>query len=111
MKRDTRLAVFEKFPGRCGYCGCGINLQSMQVDHIHPRVAGGTDAMENLLPACRPCNNYKLFFTLEEFRRMIGDQINLLRRNATNFRHAERFGLVQATVPERIVFYFERSAE
>ncbi len=111
MKRETRLAVFEKFPGRCAYCGCEINIQSMQVDHVHPKVAGGTDEMRNLLPSCRPCNNYKLFFGLEEFRTMIANQIALLRRNATNFRHAERYGLVQVTVPDKITFYFERAGE
>ena len=110
MARIDRQAVFAKCGGRCAYCGCVLeSLKAMQVDHIKPKVFGGTDAPDNLLPACRPCNNYKLFFSLEEFRTMVADQINLLRRNATNFRHAERFGLVKSTVPERIVFHFEQS--
>lgn len=84
-----------------------MDITSMQVDHVHPKVMGGTDDPSNLLPACRPCNNYKLFFPLEQFRKMIATQIELLRRNSMNFRTAERFGLVQA-MPREIVFYFER---
>ncbi len=109
INKATREAVYAKCGGRCGYCGTELpTIKAMQVDHIAPKIFRGTDDFDNLLPACRPCNNYKLFFSLEEFRTMVANQIELLRRNATNLRHAERFGLVKPTVPERITFYFEQ---
>lgn len=107
MAKIDRQAVYAKCGGRCAYCGTPMELKAMQVDHIHPKVMGGTDDLANLAPACRYCNNYKLFYPLEYFRKMIGDQINLLRRNSMNFRTAERYGLV-AAAPREIVFYFEQ---
>lgn len=107
MPKIDRAAVYAKCQGRCAYCGLPIELAQMQVDHVHPKVAGGTDDLRNLAPACRYCNNYKLFFPLEHFRKMVADQINLLRRNSMNFRTAERYGLVTPH-PREIVFYFER---
>jgi|SRR5882762_2852828 len=106
-RRELRELVYAKCGSRCGYCGLEIAFREMQMDHIHPRVAGGVDHIDNLMPSCRRCNNYKLFFTLDQFRKMVATQIDLLRRNSMNFRTAERFGLVQA-MPWEIVFYFER---
>jgi 5-methylcytosine-specific restriction endonuclease McrA len=106
-RQHLRELVYAKCSGHCGYCGLAIVPREMQMDHVHPRVAGGLDHIDNLLPSCRKCNNYKLFFTLEQFRKMIATQVELLRRNSMNFRTAERFGLVQA-LPREIVFYFER---
>lgn len=47
--------------GRCGYC---LSRQeyvwgTLEVEHIIPLAAGGTDAEENLWLACRPCNSHK----------------------------------------------------
>lgn len=107
-RKAIRAAVYAKCSGHCAYCGSPIAIETMQIDHVHPKVAGGVDSIENMVPACRYCNNYKLFFTLEQFRQMIANQIELLRRNSMNFRTAERYGLVSA-MPREIVFYFERS--
>lgn len=106
-RQQLRALIYEKCGGRCGYCGMAVTYREMQMDHMHPRVAGGLDHIDNLLPSCRCCNNYKLFYPLEQFRKMIATQIQLLRRNSMNFRTAERFGLVQE-LPREIVFYFER---
>jgi len=109
------------------YCGEEITLKAMQVDHIKPKrnfprydggyyhcpLLGGTqvthdvDAMENLNPSCRKCNNFKTAMSLEEFRRELEAQVVRARRYSVNFRMAEKFGLIQAE--ERpIVFYFEK---
>ncbi len=110
ISKALRAEVYAKCHGRCGYCGVSLpTIQAMQVDHMHPKQFGGKDEIGNLMPSCRPCNNYKTVFSLEEFRRMVANQIELLRRYASNYRHAERFGLVQASVPDRIVFHFERT--
>lgn len=107
-RKERREAVYAKCGGRCGYCGHEITIQTMQIDHIHPKVMGGTDELSNLLPACRACNSYKLFWPLEKFREMIASQVELLRRNTMNFRMAERYGLT-FTYPSEVVFYFERA--
>lgn len=80
----------------------------MQIDHIMAHMLGGTNAIENLNPSCRHCNNYKATFNLEEFRRMVASQIDLCRRYSRNFRTAERFGFISVAVPTQVLFYFER---
>ena len=34
MTKDKRLKVYNKFDGRCAYCGQKIEYKDMQVDHI-----------------------------------------------------------------------------
>jgi 5-methylcytosine-specific restriction endonuclease McrA len=40
----------------CVYCGSSENLT---VDHIRPKSKGGGDTADNLVTACRPCNQAK----------------------------------------------------
>lgn len=46
---------------RCGYCLTqqALAYGLLEVDHIIPVAAGGTDDPDNLWLACRPCNQYK----------------------------------------------------
>ena len=52
MKRDTR-EIFFRDGRKCSHCG---STYALQIDHIIPRAAGGTDAPENLRVLCRKCN-------------------------------------------------------
>ncbi len=50
----TRRNLFQRDGHRCQYCGrSGIALS---IDHVLPRSRGGTDAWENVVTACLPCN-------------------------------------------------------
>ena len=108
VSTKIRKQVYQKFDGRCAYCGYEITQGQMQVDHIHPKALNGSDDMENLNPACHPCNNYKVTFSIEELRRQIGRQVERARRYSVNFRLAERYGLIELT-GSPVVFYFERA--
>jgi len=46
---------------RCGYCLTPQEIVSMrlEIEHLQPVAAGGTDAEENLWLACRNCNGFK----------------------------------------------------
>ena len=115
LNKSERLAVYDKTNGHCAYCGKEITLQQMQVDHVVPvefyeaYKAMGQDlnAMDNLLPACRSCNNYKHTLTLEKFRAAIEHTPDVLARDSVTYRNAVRFGLVTPT-PGPVTFYFER---
>ena len=110
-----REAVFAKTGGRCAYCGTELTLRTMQVDHIIPVefydaykcMGQDLNAMDNLFPACRSCNNYKHTLTLEKFRAAIEHTPDVLARDSVTYRNAVRFGLVTPT-PGPVTFYFER---
>jgi uncharacterized protein (TIGR02646 family) len=112
MKEELRLKVFNKYSGRCAYCGCKITIKNFQVDHIWPQHIAHHQAglsshrFENLNPSCRKCNNYKHGMRLEEFRVELGLQISRLKRHA-QFDRALRYGQVKIT-ESPIIFYFER---
>ena len=60
------LVLLDYYDRRCGYCGDG---GSMEADHRTPLVRGGSHRIENIIPACRPCNQEKATMTEMEFRR------------------------------------------
>lgn len=51
----NRDLVLTKNDGRCVYCGDPADT----IDHVIPRSKGGTDDLDNLVPACRDCNSRK----------------------------------------------------
>jgi hypothetical protein len=67
-----RARVWAKTAGHCWYCGTRMNpWQDFCVDHVMPRVHGGADTLENLVPCCSLCNERKGTKTVEEFREVI----------------------------------------
>jgi 5-methylcytosine-specific restriction endonuclease McrA len=50
----------------CAYCG--ERGAPLQPDHRVPLARGGSNDIENILPACRRCNQRKALLTEEEFR-------------------------------------------
>lgn len=65
--RVLRVTVFERDDFTCQYCGArGVSLQC---DHIIPVSRGGSNELDNLTTACRPCNQSKRAKTPEEWQR------------------------------------------
>lgn len=65
----TRVQLVERFAefgNACVYCG--RDDCSMTPDHVIPLSRGGTNAIENIEPACRSCNCSKGTKTADEFR-------------------------------------------
>lgn len=110
ISQKVRHIVYEKYNGRCAYCGRPIEYKDMQVDHFKPQRAWnkedfGTDEINNLMPACRMCNHYKRAHDLETFRRYIAEIPRKLKEN-----YIYKIGLAYGNVTEEeklIVFYFE----
>lgn len=50
------LATLDKFSHTCAYCGISVDLEQ---DHIMPLSCGGTNTINNIVPACRHCNASK----------------------------------------------------
>lgn len=50
---------------RCHYCSA---IWASEIEHVHPRTQGGSDADGNRVPACRRCNAQKSGKTPAEWR-------------------------------------------
>jgi 5-methylcytosine-specific restriction endonuclease McrA len=53
--KALRLA-HEHFGGNCHYCNKPVTPEQLSIDHAEPVSKGGSDAIQNLLIACRSCN-------------------------------------------------------
>ena len=74
-ERGTALGkiLAERQDHCCAYCGNGITayrkkVNSLDVDHVIPVSRGGSDDVENLAAACKPCNQLKANMTADELR-------------------------------------------
>jgi 5-methylcytosine-specific restriction endonuclease McrA len=135
LSPKKRAALYGMFGMRCAYCGNILQETGWQADHVVPcsrklevvrengravivngrykyRFTGefwNPDANrdDNYFPACRSCNISKSNVDLESWRRWLQDRPVQLRKNTSDFKHAERFGLV-TVIDMPIVFHFEK---
>jgi hypothetical protein len=58
---DSKAFVISRAGGRCEYCKMHQSLQgaTFHIEHVIPRVRGGTSELENLALACPSCNLHK----------------------------------------------------
>lgn len=61
QSEEIRARVRKQAGDRCGYCRSlqKYVLGILEIEHIVPKAAGGSDDEENLWLACRLCNSYK----------------------------------------------------
>lgn len=108
IPKATRRKVYERYNGRCAYCGEEMLYTEMQVDHLVPLSSYGTDDLNNLMPACRRCNHYKRANSLEGWRKMLEEIPQKLERDSYIYRVAIDYRLVEPK-PHKVVFYFEEN--
>lgn len=72
--KTKKKTVYELFHGRCAYCGKELTLGTIDctVDHIVPKIKGGSSDIDNLALACHTCNCLKNNRTLLEFQEVFG---------------------------------------
>lgn len=68
---EHRWLVWEKGNNECWYCQAPLTFQTMHIDHVIPRCQDGPDSLQNLVPACRPCNNSKLGRTPDQWQQAL----------------------------------------
>ena len=115
IPKKVREQVYQLCNGHCAYCGCEITMKEMQVDHFLPfefgaAIADGRgdiDSIDNFLPSCRSCNNYKHSMFPWVFKTMVFRWPNILLRDSVTFRNAVRFGQVKIEQHEP-EFYYEK---
>lgn len=75
---QVRRVIYDKTDGHCHICHCRVALTNYgrvgergawEVEHSVPKAKGGTDHLNNLLPACIPCNRGKGYVSTRTARR------------------------------------------
>lgn len=115
MSKINRQLIFEKYNGRCAYCGCELQ-KGWHVDHIKPVVRNmdnsfskpENDNLDNNNPSCASCNIQKNSFTIEQFRENIENFVSSLNKYSTQYKFAKKYGLVQENPMFKVEFYFEK---
>lgn len=119
--KKERELIFNKYGGRCAYCGCQLD-KGWHIDEMLPvrrnydyrdgkRVLTGCEHPERLhidnqMPACASCNINKHSESLEGFRKLIAGFVGSLNAYSTQYKIAKRYGFI-VEVPKEVVFYFE----
>lgn len=124
LNKAQREQLRVKFDSRCAYCGEPLP-KNWHADHLEPvqrvdKYVRGIglvrtneleypqrDTIENMMPACPPCNIDKHVMRLEDWRIKLQGACGVLSRNNPTYRHAVRFGLLAET-QIKIVFHFEK---
>lgn len=110
-----RQVIWDKSNGKCWYCGEPLG-ERWDADHFHPVIRHpGTnkmlcpefDVIDNLVPSCKPCNNFKHSNTIEGFRFTISEQFKNVPKNSTGMRQLMRLNLVEIE-KKPVVFWFEK---
>ena len=55
----SKQSVHARDKGRCQYCSIDLRLSEATFDHVLPRSRGGKTSWENVVIACRKCNQKK----------------------------------------------------
>lgn len=115
LTKVQRAELKQKFGGRCAYCGDVLNdrfhadhVEAIYRDKFYPSgmFKPHHDTIDNLFPACAPCNLFKMTYNIEQFRYELQLQTERAKRSSNNYRTALRFGSIIET-QKPIVFYFE----
>lgn len=123
MKKETRQLIWNKYNGRCAYCGSEIELKDMQADHIQPvyrdwdaetllkqGFTKGLDEFDNYAPSCRQCNFYKSTLSIEKFRERLLD-VHKRILNIFLVKLGLKYGILEFKKPFDGEFYFEKYNE
>jgi len=106
MNKIKRLQVFNKYYGKCAYCGETLKYNEMQVDHIRSQFHKGSDDLDNLNPSCRQCNFYKGTDSIEQFKERLTTIIERIKKPFI-VRLAIKYGIVSFKQFDGR-FYFEK---
>lgn len=59
LVRFSRINIFLRDQHICQYCGEYFSRVHLTLDHVIPIVQGGRKCWENIVTACKPCNQQK----------------------------------------------------
>ena len=100
LTRAERETVYNKYDGHCAYCGREIPFKGFNVDHLRSLYMydyedDEINSIDNLMPSCRSCNQYKATMDLEKFRHMLSGIPKRLARDISTYNIALRYGMIE----------------
>lgn len=67
LSKGQRKIIYEKTSGRCHICWCILN-NWFEADHVKNHTSWWLDTVDNFLPSCKTCNNYRRHYSSEELQ-------------------------------------------
>lgn len=125
LSKAERAIVLAKYDEHCAYCGVVLgakwhadHLESVwrEPERIDGKYTGATvmarpdnHHIDNMMPACAPCNLSKAAMPLEMWRERLVGHLNSLNSYHPIYKLAKAHGLLIETGAP-VVFYFEKVA-
>lgn len=115
LKKAEREQLRLKYDGHCAYCGIELVGNQWHEDHLDPLIRQvdkpaerpENHNLDNMMPACVPCNLSKGRQELEVWRNWLEGHVNSLNKFHGIYRMAKSYGLINETGAP-VVFYFEK---
>ena len=85
----NRANILQRDQYQCQYCSKICESANLTLDHVYPKSRGGDNGWENLVTACKKCNQKKGNKTLSEsgmrlIRKPFKPKVNILRSLTEN---------------------------
>jgi 5-methylcytosine-specific restriction endonuclease McrA len=58
-KRPSKKTIWMRDEGSCQYCSVKLSIQECTIDHVIPKSRSGEHVWENVVIACKKCNQKK----------------------------------------------------
>lgn len=68
LTKKQRQIILDKTNSKCHICGIELDINNFQADHIQSHSSGGAHELNNYLPSCFTCNNYRWHYSSEELQ-------------------------------------------
>jgi predicted restriction endonuclease len=105
LSPKQRKEVLAKTDCRCHICGISLSHTDFQADHIQSHITGGKHRIDNYLPSCATCNNYRWHYSSEEIQIIlklgVWAKTKLLTDNTFNAQLANDFVKHEMNVRKR----------
>jgi hypothetical protein len=68
LTKSDRKTIHEKTDGKCHICGQVVPVEKFEADHVKAHATGGHSYLDNFLPTCKTCNNYRWDYSPDEIK-------------------------------------------
>lgn len=67
LGKKARIELFLRYKGRCMWCKQKLSMNSFTIEHIVPRIEGGSDELDNMGIAHEECNANRTDVRINKF--------------------------------------------